>query len=249
LSPFPPFLPILQDPHEEAGYRFLLGSRAGAAEGPGMSGGELKYLRTFVAAHEAAELALLLHTGWQDPFSRWFADGWANHVGLKAIEALHGEAARAAAPYGSEDRGTYEHRRGAVNLLAWPAGHWERRWPELAPSGDLAPAHYAFATEEVERFAVLHGEDALRRVIELMRLSEEKHQRRLERFFAKVSGSDAFWSRLREYSIACARRKSRKIYGARAALALLRLRPDRAPLGPGQRGVAGARGRWRQRHA
>lgn len=120
-----------------------------------------KYLKEFtpVVIHEATEIPLFMDHGIAGLYLRWFTDGVANFVTLRALETFFiGSALR---NYGAHaDPRRFADQLDRVDLESWPPVRLE---PILA-SQDLIHAHYACATRLITDLAEQHGEDILSRV-------------------------------------------------------------------------------------
>jgi len=152
--------------------------------------------RIGVLLHELIEPAILNRWKPQDPYWRWFSDGFANAITIELLKKYSGDenAEEFAEAY---DVNEYKKLEKEINLRYWMGLNFCINTP-LEYESELRMARYAYATHEAQRLIKKHGMGCVKRVLDKLC---EKKSRKSENLFVtiKETTEEDMEERLRKY--------------------------------------------------
>ena len=138
--------------------------------------------------HEVTEMSILKRYKPEDPYWRWFSDGFANAITIELLKKHAGpETADEFAKhyYISE----YKALEKEINLRYWMGLNFCINTP-LEYEDQLRLARYAYATQEAQRLIELHGIDCVRKIIDNILTKKTRTARDILQAVKEVTGED-----------------------------------------------------------
>ncbi len=149
-----------------------------------------------IALHEVVEMSLLKRVRPQDPYWRWFGDGFANAITIELLKKYFG--AKAAEEFAKAyDINEHKQLEKQINLRYWMGLNFCIRTP-LEYENQLRMTRYAYATHEAQRLIKKHGMGCVKKVLDKLC---EKKSRKSENLFVtiKETTEEDMKERLRKY--------------------------------------------------
>jgi tetratricopeptide (TPR) repeat protein len=142
----------------------------------------------FTRIHEAAEMAVVNGLHLYSPFSRWFNEGVANWVTGKMANELAPKLRQRVDTY--PDPEVKPELRARVNLPAWLQNNFGN--PSPSPEEEtLSTLNYHVATKAVKRMFEGQPDDALARVLAILRKRPMAYSNEIGYAITEVTGRDA----------------------------------------------------------
>jgi len=151
-----------------------------------------------LALHEVIEMSLLQRARPQDPYWRWFGDGFANAIAKELLKKYAGaEIAEEYAESCAVDN--YEDLEKEVNLRYWMSAKYYVGIEKPVERGErMFYARYAYATFEAQRLVDAHGIECVKEIMNEVSSKEGRTSEALMDAIKKVTGED-MRERLRRY--------------------------------------------------
>jgi len=140
------------------------------------------------AFHEVAELAILSRLRPDDPYFRWFSDGFANAIAIRVMRKHLSEQA-VENFMASYKVAAFADLEKQINLCYWMGLDYSVETP-LEGEKRLEMARYAYATFEADRLLERHGADCARRILDEVVACKTNDSRCLFPAALKVTGED-----------------------------------------------------------
>jgi len=141
-----------------------------------------------IAFHEVVEISLLKRVRPQDPYWRWFSDGFANAITIEILKKYSGDenAEEFAKAY---DVNEYKKLEKEINLRYWMGLNFCIRTP-LEYESELRMARYTYATYEAQRLIEKHGFDCVRKILDEVCTKKTRTGQDILQTIKKVTGED-----------------------------------------------------------
>jgi hypothetical protein len=141
-----------------------------------------------IMLHEIIEMSILKRWKPEDPYWRWFSDGFANAITIEILKRHAGidiadEFAKAY--YISE----YKPLEKEINLRYWMGLNYCIKTP-LEYENELQLARYAYATQEAQRLIEKNGIDCVRKIIDKILTKETRTGLDILQAVNEVTGED-----------------------------------------------------------
>jgi hypothetical protein len=141
-----------------------------------------------IVLHEITETSILKRYMPEDPYWRWFSDGFANAI---TIEILKKHARPETADEFAKHYyiGEYKGLEKEINLRYWMGLNFCINTP-LEYEDQLRLARYAYATQEAQRLIELHGVDCVRKIIDNILTKKTRTAKDILQAVKEVTGED-----------------------------------------------------------
>ena len=143
---------------------------------------------TGVLLHEIIEMAILKRWKPEDPYWRWFSDGFANAITIEILKKYTGaeDAEEFAEAY---DVSEYKELEKEINLRYWMGLNYCIKTP-LEYENELRMARYAYATYEAQRLIEKHGFDCVRKILDEVCTKKTRTGQAILQAIKEVTGED-----------------------------------------------------------
>ncbi len=128
----------------------------------------------FVVIHEVAEVGIMERLRTQDPYKRWFTDGFSNAITCEILQRH----------YSPEDvkefletysTAPYQNLKSSCNLRYWFSRNFSMsNHPPIKQEDELTYARYCFATEQGLRMVKAYGIECIKKILDQYVANGEK---------------------------------------------------------------------------
>ena len=145
-------------------------------------------LRIGILLHEFIEPAILSRWKPQDPYWRWFGDGFANAITIEMLKKYAG-VKNAEEFVKAYDVNEYKELEKDINLRYWMGLNFCIKTP-LEHENQLRMARYAYATYEAQRLMEKHRIDCVRKILDKACEKEPRNSENLLIAIKEATGED-----------------------------------------------------------
>jgi hypothetical protein len=138
--------------------------------------------------HEIIEMSILKRWKPEDPYWRWFSDGFANAITIEILKKHAGieNADEFAKAFYISD---YKALEKELNLRYWMGLNFCIKTP-LEYENNLSLARYAYATQESQRLIELNGIECVRKIIDKLLTKKTRTAQDILQAVNEVTGED-----------------------------------------------------------
>ncbi len=143
---------------------------------------------TGVLLHETIEPAILKRWRPENPYWRWFSDGFANAITIEILKKYSGDenAEEFAKAY---DLNEHKKLEKEINLRYWMGLNFCIQTP-LEYESELRMARYTYATYEAQQLIEKHGIDCVRKILDEVCTKKTRTGQDILQAIKKVTGED-----------------------------------------------------------
>ena len=143
-----------------------------------------------IIIHEIAESAIIGRLRSNDPYRRWFTDGFANAVTYEILKR-HFSEAEANVFIEAYDTKPHQDLQSQTNLKYWFIADLSMsNHPPIQQEDELISARYSFATEQARRIVEAYGIECIKKIIDQYIATGNKHPGQLLPAIQKATGDD-----------------------------------------------------------